>query len=119
MGKRPYYIITYIKDYDGYETYLEYVGSNYKAAVNRYIKLYEYLKQRDFIEQGVAEENICGDLRLPTKDDPLEVGRTFWSYLNDNDSFYESISISCRNTDSFFTTSFEENYKREFPNSKH
>ena len=119
MGKRPYYVINYIRDYDGYETYLEYIGSNYKAALNRYIKLFEYLKKRDFIDEGVAEENISAELRLPTEDRPLEPGQTLWSYLNDNDSFYESISISCRYTNSYSTPFFEEKYKTEFPDSKY
>lgn len=119
MGNRPYYIITYIRDYDGYETNLEYVGSNYKAAINRYIKLFQYLKQRDFLDEGVAEENIYSDLKLPTEDHPLEPGRQLWSYLNDNDSFYESVCIACRYTNSFLTPYFEDKYKNEFPDSKY
>lgn len=119
MGKRPYYIIHYIRDYDGYETFLEYVGSNYKAALNRYIKLFEYLKKRDFIDEGVAEENISAELRLPTEDHPLRPGGNLWSYLNDNDSFYESICISCCYTNSYSNSFFEEKYKTEFPDSKY
>lgn len=117
MGKRPYYVISYTREYDGYETVVEYIGTNYKAALNRYIKLIEYIKQRDFLDEHVEEERIEQRVNLPERQ--LEPGQSVYSYLNDNDCYYMSIEMRCLNTDTFHTIAFENKYKIEYPNAKH
>ena len=82
MGKRPYYIISYTRDYEGYETVIEYIGTNYKAALNRYIKLIEYIKQRDFLDEHVEEDRIEQRVQLPEGE--LTPGHSVYSY---KDSF--------------------------------
>ena len=42
MGKRPYYVIMWHRDYDGHEHIIEYVGVNYKAAQERFKYLFEF-----------------------------------------------------------------------------
>ena len=117
MGKRPYYIISYTRDYDGYETVIEYIGTNYKAALNRYIKLIEYIKQRDFLDEHVGEDRIEQRVQLP--EGGLPPGRSVYSYMNDNDCYYISIEMRCMNTDTFSTPAFETKYQQEHPNAKH
>ena len=117
MGKRPYYIISYTRDYEGYETVIEYIGTNYKAALNRYIKLIEYIKQRDFLEEHVEEDRIEQRVNIP--DSELIPGQSVYSYINDNDCFYISVEMRCMNTDTFTTAIFENQYKQEYPNAKH
>jgi len=117
MGKRPYYIISYTRDYEGYETVIEYIGTNYKAALNRYIKLIEYIKQRDFLEEHVEEDRIEQRVQLPEGE--LTPGHSVYSYMNDNDCFYISVEMRCMNTDTFSTARFENQYKQEYPNAKH
>ena len=117
MGKRPYYIISYTRDYDGYETIIEYIGTNYKAALNRYIKLIEYIKQRDFLEENVQEDRIEQRTNIP--ETQLQPGQRVYSYMNDNDCFYITIEMFCINTDKFQTARFENQYEQEYPNAKH
>ena len=116
-GTRPFYIVSYTREYDGYESIIEYIGTNYKAALNRYIKLIEYIKQRDFLDENIAEDRIEQTVRLPEQQ--LLPGQSVYSYMNDNDCCYMSFELSCMNTGSFRTQSFEEKYKRDCPNAKY
>ena len=117
MGKRPYYIIKHTKDYDGYECYVDYIGTNYKAALHRYKKLIDYIKQRWFIDDGVDENNI--EQRIDIPQHQLLPGQATYSYLNDSDCFYISIEMSCMETNKFAIADFEQLYKRDYPDSKY
>ena len=58
MGKRPYYIINSFVDYDGYDSRVEYIGTNWKAARNRFFTVVELLKQEQFFDHGLTENDI-------------------------------------------------------------
>ena len=117
MGKRPYYIINIIRDYDGYDSILEYIGTNYKAALNRYARLIEYIKQEEFFDQGVREGDM--EIRIGMPENPLQPGEAVFSTVYDNDCCYYTIELFCRNTDVFNNQLHEEKYKREYPDAKH
>ena len=94
------------------------MGTNYKAALDRYYKLIDYIRERDFLNEGVGEDAI--EMRvaeIPVR--PLGVGESIYSYLNDSDYFYESIELTCVKTNSFNISIFENRYKQEYPNSKY
>lgn len=117
MAKRPLYVLTYIRDYDGYESINEYIGSNYKAACARYLELYNYVRQRDFLDENVAEDRIDGNFRTPPTE--LKPGQSIASYLNDNDCFYITIELSCIMPGAFRISQMEEQYKAHYPNAKY
>ena len=117
MGNRPYYIISYTRDYDGYETFIEYVGTNYKAALDRYVALVNYIKQRDFLDCGIEEDRI--DMRVDIPQTPLQPGHRTYAYINDNDCGYMTGELRFVNTNRFLTSTFEEKYKATHPNSKY
>jgi len=118
-GTRPYYIISYIRDYDGYDVSIEYIGTNYKAALDRYAKIFQYIKQRDFLEEDVEEENIEQRLHLPDGKEDLAPGHCVASYINDGNEFYGTIKLECVLSKQFLTRRFEEEYRAECPNSKY
>lgn len=124
MGTRPYYIIYHTVDYDGYEVYIDYVGSNFKAAADRYNSLFQSMRQRNFLDDGVEEDNINGSYT-----DPIEIkdrpGTCAYSYLNDNDTYYLNITMMCTLTGKFTPAPngaeniYETDYRNRYPNSKY
>jgi len=116
-GKRPYYVITYTRDCDGYDSYLTYIGTNWKAAYQRYLSLIEYIKQREFIDYGANEDELNIDIRRT--DTPLRVGNDIYSYINNDDNCWISICLKCVNTHKFLDSGYEARYKNQFPNSKY
>ena len=117
MGKRPYYIIKYVTDYDGYDDRLMYLGTNYKAACNRYLRLVHYLKKRHFLDEGVAEHNISLSIGEPPA--AMVPGNSVYTYMNDNDSYYLTVSMRCIDTNRFMDQSYEDMFRQDFPDSKY
>ncbi len=119
MGKRPYYVILFTKEYDGYETYLVYAGTNWKAACDRYKSYYQFIRNRDFINEGIEEARIEDGFRTPDPNTPLRPWQNIYSYINDNDCYYVNIQLWCIETNKFMQDTAETNYKNMFPNSKY
>lgn len=117
MAKRPYYIVSYSVECDGYDYYIAYIGTNYKAACNRYNWLCDYLKRIYFTDEGFEDRLL--NLSVVAPPDSLLVSRQHWSYMNDDRDCYISIGIQCANTDGFCIPSQEVAYKRDYPNSTH
>ena len=117
MAKRPYYIISYSIDCDGYDYYIAYIGTNYRAACNRYNWLCDYLKKIYFADEGFNDEQL--NLSVSAPPDSLEVTRQHWSYMNDDRDCYIGIGIQCVNTDKFFIPAQEAEYIIDYPNSVH
>jgi len=117
MGKRPYYIISRNKYWEGEnENYIDYVGTNYKAALHRYNKICDYLHQRDFIDEGVEEDRI----EIYNSDIPAEMTPGHYCYTRiDDENLYYYIELRCFNTNRFTSDWFEDKYKEEFPNAKY
>lgn len=116
MG-RKYYVISVQREYDGYETTIEYIGTNFKAACERYQKLFQYIKQRDFLDEGIAEDRIEANFRMPQAE--MRPGDNNWSNLNDNDCYYISVVMHCITTNHFQSQFWEDRYKQETPNAKY
>lgn len=122
MGKRPYYILFYTTEYDGYNTEIVYIGSNFKAAKERYRALYDYIYDRDFIQQGVEPDRIDATFRQ-APDDKMTPGQHISSWLNDQNETYDSVHLMCLNTGIFSgrgeMTHLEELYQMNHPNAKY
>ena len=117
MQKRPYYVITYTREGDGYEATVMYVGCNYKAACDRYKFLYEDVKRREYIDEGVNEDNIDGHYSAPQ--DHLDVGNAIWSSLSDNDCYWVSIELRAIYLNEFINNTREVCYKNYNPKAKY
>lgn len=117
MGKRPYYLIYWTRDCDGYEFFPEYIGTNYKAALERYVQLFEYIRQNEFIDEGVNPDHIRGEVNLPRN--PLLPGQEQASWINDDDTCWISVHLRCVTTGEFMSGVFERRYKEQFPNAKY
>ena len=117
MGKRPYYIINTCVDYDGYNTMIDYVGTNWRAAYNRYLALVDIIKQREFLDENVPEDSI--EVRVHRADKPLTPNQSVWSYLNDQNDCYISIQLVCVNTNEFTNPITERAFKMRYPDSKY
>ena len=114
-GKRPYYIISVEYEGDGYESWIAYIGTNYKAALNRYIWYFNYIKNTDYhndIGHGLEE-----NLRIPDKQ--LEPGQSVWGSLYDGDVYSTSFHLECRSTNTFNKSNLEDIYKRDYPKAKY
>lgn len=116
-GKRPFYVITRYKYYEGdTEYWVEYIGTNYKAACARYNMLYDYIYQTEFVDQGIDEERISKHQdELPKAMAPGEWRR---SYVDD-DELYMNVELRCYNTGFFQSSRLEERYREIFPNAKY
>ena len=68
MSKRPYFVITHIVDYDGYNTYVDYIGTNLQAALKRFHFLCDDIKQKYFnycfklCSKNI--QNICNGIEI-------------------------------------------------------
>lgn len=114
---RKYYVIRLEREYEGYETNIMYIGTNAKAAIDRYTKLFQYVKQRDYLDEGVAPDRIEENFRMPSPE--MNPGEQCYSGLNDGDCYYETLVFSCHTTNHFSIPAFEDRYKRETPNAKY
>lgn len=141
MSKRPYYIITHTVDYDGYENYIDYIGTNLKTALKRFHFLREDIKQRYFIREGIDEERICGSLSPEGPEEYLaeylkQPGNYIRANLNDDCDCWIAINLYNLETNHFtnYNTNGhswdrpvimtdnrerEEMFKQQFPDSKY
>jgi hypothetical protein len=143
MGKRPYYLITHLVDCDGYTNYIDYLGVNGTAAIERFKHLVQEIKQRYFLNEGLDEEHIYygGDhtwedilnLSLAQIDKP---GKAYTVYMNDDNCCWINIKIMVIETGEFFNyptegrwdngrsvwtdnRERENQYKQQHPNAKY
>ena len=116
MSKRPYYIIYYTTEYDGYRAQIKYIGTNFKAARDRYYFLREYIIQHYFLDEGVQEDRI--EKYYADVPDNMHIGETICSSMNDGDMMYDTLSLACVDTLHFFNNDEERKYKIAYPNSK-
>lgn len=117
MGKRPYYVVTYERDCEGYYTEVCYIGSNWKAAVDRYRAAYDKIKEMDFTRHGLTDEQIYTEFRNPTE--KLFPGQNIRSYINDDNMCWDSVCLLCMKANEFSQQGWEDYYKACFPNSKY
>ena len=117
MGKRPYYVIMWHRDYEGHETIIEYVGTNYTAAKARYRWLFDFLRQREFLDEGIREDRI--EARFNELPAAMNPGQSICSYMNDNDCFYIDIEIRCLHAHAWANRGMEDRYKLDCPDSKY
>ena len=143
MGKRPYYLITHLVDCDGYSTYIDYIGVNAQAAIERFKHLAREIKQRYYLNEGLDEEHIfygndqtweeAMNLTIEKIDTP---GKAYTLYMNDDNCCWIHIKLSVIETGEFFhypqsgrwdngrtvwtdNMEREEQYKAEHPNAKY
>lgn len=120
MGVRTYYVIFHTVDYDGYNTYIDYIGTNYEAAANRYRWLYNFLKEHHYLNIDVAEERIQKYYDEPNKQ-TLDRNGIICSSMSDDEMWLSLVikSIKTNGFDKYEGNNIEERYKLEFPNSKY
>ena len=116
-GKRPYYIISFIRECDGFDSYIIYLGVNWKAAYSRYLSAIDYIKEREFLDYGANEDELNIDIQRAQA--PLEIGRYIRAYLNNDDNCWVTVELRCVNTHHFLDQYFENKYKNQFPDSKY
>jgi len=117
MGNRKFYSLEFLIDNEGYHNNVIYFGPNYKAACDRYRFLFNFIKKRHFIDEGVMENDIYQTFREPPEN--ISYGGSVESYLNDQDCYYVTIKLSCVKSKGFISDSMEAEYKRQFPDGKY
>ena len=115
--KRPYYIIYFERDCEGYYTDICYIGTNWKAALDRYKTAIECVREVDFLNEGIVPDGIIEHINMPER--PLSPGERIQSYLNDDNTCWDTITLACMNTNKFAIPYWEGKYKALFPNSKY
>ena len=107
MGKRPFYLITHHVDCDGYTTYIDYLGVNGPAAIDRFKHLVQDVRDRYFTHEGVEDvffgneqdwESIM-NLSLDQIDKP---GKAYTAWMNDDNCCWISVKIMVIETGEFF-----------------
>lgn len=114
-GKRLRYVISYSKEYDGYEHTVYYIGSNEKAAIERYRYVIEYLKRVRFFNEGVNEDEIQTTINMPTR--PLQNNETIYSSISD-DNEWITIVLQAIVMNTFIEDEEEQRYLDEHPEAK-
>ena len=106
MSKRPYYLITHLVDCDGYNHYIDYLGINASAAIERFKFLVEELKERYFYNDGIENiyyggegEGAYENLSIADID---SIGKAFAVNLNDDNTCWVTVTISVLETGEFF-----------------
>lgn len=117
MGKRPYYILEFSRDCEGYFSETIYIGTNWKAALDRYVTAFQYIRKMDFLDEGVNEDDIEERLNMP--EHQLAPGESVCSYMNDQNECYDSLYLRCLYTNQFHAPAWEGFYKERYPNSKY
>lgn len=141
MSKRPYFVITHVVDCDGYNTYVDYIGTNLQAALKRFRFLCDDIKERYFIQDGVEEERINYST-LPERDEDglkeyiKQPGNCIRTNINDDCDCWISINLYNLETNHFTNystmghdwdnpTIYTDNmdrealFKRQYPDSKY
>lgn len=141
MSKRPYYIIMHDVDCDGYYTYIDYIGHNAKAALERFRFMVQDIRNNYFELNGDDEIYYGGiecaglaNLKAEELDGP---GREIIFYINDDSSCWITIKLIIVETGQFLNYPIknnhrygygtvqtdnrrrEEMYKSQYPNSKY
>lgn len=138
MKKRPFWIIKHSVDYDGYNSYIDYIGKNYEAAWDRFLHIAEQIKNQYFYSNGVADP---GDTIIPQenpKEWGKEIGHSVRRSINDDCDCWIGIELACVEMGSFVSNyiprtndwlrptilndmpaNIEEQYKAKYPNSKY
>ena len=143
MCKRPYYLITHLIDCDGYTYHTDYLGTNAKAAIERFKFLAAEIRQKYFLNEGLDEEHVfygngqrwedAMELNESMIDTP---GKAYTFYMNDDNCCWINIKISVIETGKFFgypsenrwdngrtvwtdNRNREEQYKEAHPNAKY
>lgn len=141
MSKRPYFVITHVVDCDGYNTYVDYIGTNLQAALKRFHFLCDDIKDRYFIQDGIEEERINYSV-LPQQDDDFlkkyltHPGNCIRASINDDCDCWISVDLYNLETNHFtnystqghdwatpaiYTDNMEREtlFKRQYPDSKY
>ena len=137
MGKRPYYVISHIVECEGYSSYIDYVGTNLKAAINRFKFICEDIKKQYFLDENIAEDNINANF-MPANDwdQYLSViGNRVRYDINDDNECWIGVWRDCCDTNRFLgvmggydyrhprlntdNNTREDRYKHLYPNSKY
>lgn len=106
MNKRPYYLITHLVDCDGYTNYIDYLGTNGPAAIERFKHLVEEMKEKYFYDAGVRDiyygaegEDAINNFSMADIDG---IGKAFSAYMNDDNTCWITVTISVIETGTFF-----------------
>ena len=109
MSKRPYYLITHIIDCDGYTSYIDYLGVNAVAAIDRFKHLASEIRRRYFIDEGIETDRIYygngqewEDVLTLAPEDLNELGKAFTIFMNDDNCCWVNVKISVIETGEFF-----------------
>lgn len=110
MGKRPFYLIVHHVDCDGYTTYIDYLGVNGPAAIDRFKHLVQDVRDRYFPHEDTDgnDEVFFGNdqdwesimnLSLDQIDKP---GKAYTAWMNDDNCCWVSVKIMVIETGEFF-----------------
>lgn len=109
MGKRPYYLITHLVDCDGYTNYIDYIGVNAKAALERFKFIVQDIRTRYFLNEGIEPDRIyygnhqTWDEILSLTTDCIDTpGKAYTVYMNDDNCCWINIRIYVIETGGFF-----------------
>lgn len=141
MSKRPYFVITHGVDCEGYNNYVDYIGTNLQAALKRFHFLCDDIKERYFIEDGIDEERINYSIAPEQSEDFLKEyinhpGNCIRVCMNDDNNCWITVELYNLETNHFTNYSTrghdwnnpaintdnmerETLFKRQYPDSKY
>ena len=111
MGNRPLFILSILRDYDGYEQDICFITFDFKEAIRRYKFLINYVKEEWFLNHDVLEEDMDINIRIPNKKD-IRPGFISYSNMNDNCDCYMSVIFEFLDRNKFKRPGLETQYQR-------
>ena len=111
MENRPIFILSILRDYDGYEQETYFTTFDFKEAIRRYKFLINYVKEEWFLNHDVPEEDMNINIRIPNKKD-IHPGFVNYSNMDDNCECYISVIFECFDRNKFKRPGLEEQYHR-------
>lgn len=120
MNKRPLWIITHVVEYDGYNSYVDYVGHNLQAAWERFDYIGEELRRSYFTSHGIENplESWAPRSASERKAHIKDPGHSIYHTISDDCECWISVYLTCIEAGAFTPGLYHNNehINWEYPN---
>ncbi len=106
VGKRDYYVITTMVDYDGYDDNIEFITTSYNEAKKRYNYLCDYYSGTEYFDDTDINIDITP---FPNSRSRFSSEGGISAWFNDDET-YVTVRVKALKTNIFRNPGFERGY---------